>query len=399
MTSLRSHAFALPFTFFRQRPDEVIPEMQSFGFTGINLALNYHASRDFMLRQGPHLEYLSDGFHYYKPNVEKYAENSLLPASFDHLLNNEMLDSVIAAASARNFNVNAWAVFLHNSAVGMRNPEATVTNVYGNHFLSELCPSNLKVRGYVLGLTADLCSRGITSLTIESLHFHGARHGEHHERFFLEMSKTTEFLLSLCFCRSCMDRFTQTDGDALALKAKVIASLKPFLDETDPWLGKTITKDLLVQILGVEILNYLGSREESVTSLYHEVSNLARAAHVGTRLLDQSTLIDAENQNPFEMSWLLGIDSAQVRNLVDIYQPLLYYKTSSTVAEIATHYKRSLGGEIAAILRPTFPDNTNAENLLNKVHALKNIGISEIDFYLLDTMRPRDLQWIKSALS
>lgn len=398
MRSSRSHVFTLPHTFFRQSPSEVIPELQDSGLTGINLALNYHASRDFILRQGPQLQYLLDGFHYYKPDIEKYGESSLSPASSDHLLNNEMLDSVIDAASARNFDVDAWAVFLHNSAIGKKNPEATVTNVYGNRFLSELCPTNPQVRGYVLGLASDLCSRGIKSLAIESLHFHGARHGEHHERFFLEMSTTTEFLLSLCFCQACMDSFTQTGGDALALKTKVDAALKPFIDEADPWLGKIVTKDLLAQILGPEIINYLRSREETVASLYREVSTIAHGAHVTTRLVDQSTLVDSENQNPLELSWLVGIDNVQVRNLVDTYQPLLYRNTPDAVEKVAAHYIKSVGGEIMAILRPTYPDNVSAESLLKKVHALRSLGITGIDFYLLDTWRPRDLKWVKAAL-
>lgn len=399
MRSLRSHAFALPYTFSRQSPTEVISELQDSGFTGINLALNYHASRDFILRQGPQLQYLSDGFHYYKPNPALYPENSLLPASSDHLLNNEMLHSAIDAASARNFDVNAWAVFLHNSALGKKSPEATVTNVYGNHFLSELCPSNSRVRDYVLGLTSDLCSRGIKSLAIESLHFHGARHGEHHERFFLEMSKTAEFLLSLCFCQSCMDRFIRTGGDAPALKAEVIAALQPFIDDRDPWLGIALTKDLLAQILGSEIIDYLRTREETLSYLYREVSTIAHAAQVRTRFVDQAPIIDSENQNPLQSSWMVGIDNNEVRHHVDIYEPLIYRQTPEKVEEVAAHYNRSVGGEIVAILRPTYPDNTSAESLLKKVHALKGLGISEIDFYLLDTMRPRDLQWIKGALS
>lgn len=399
MSSLRSHVFTLPYTFFRQSPSEVIPELQASGLTGINLALNYHASRDFILRQGPQLEYLADGFHYYQPNLALYPENSLSPASSDHLLNSEMLHSVMDAATANNFDINAWAVFLHNSAIGKKSPETTVTNVYGNRFLSELCPSNPRVRGYVLGLTSDLCARGIKSLAIESLHFHGARHGEHHERFFLEMSKTSEFLLSLCFCQSCMDGFIRAGGDPLALKGKVIAALKPFLDDKDPWLGITLTKELLAQILGAQILDYLRVREDCVSSLYRDVSKIAHAAQVKTRFVDQSPLIDGESQNPLQLSWMVGIDNNQVRAHVDIYEPLIYRNTPEEVEETAAHYNASVGGEIVAILRPTYPDNTSAETLLKKVHALKNLGVSEIDFYLLDTMRPRDLQWIRSSLS
>ena len=183
----RHNAFTFPFTFFRQPAAQVIPELQSYGFTGINLALNYHASRDFLLRQGPALEYLADGFHYYQPNHDLYPEGAVTPHPKDTLLDNQLLDGVMHEANVRNFEVNAWAVFMHNSALGYQYPKLTVTNCFGNHFLSELCPSSREISGYISGLSADLCSRGITSLAMESLHFHGAHHGEHHERFFLEM--------------------------------------------------------------------------------------------------------------------------------------------------------------------------------------------------------------------
>jgi hypothetical protein len=57
-----------------------------------------------------------------------------------------------------------------------------------------------------------------------------------------------------------------------------------------------------------------------------------------------------------------------------------------------------VASEITAILRPTYPDCTSAENLLQKVDSLVGLGVKEIDFYLLDTMRKSDLVNIKKAL-
>ena len=65
---MRANAFCFPYSFFRQGALTVLQELKSSGFSGINLALNYHGSRDFLLRQGPQLEYLADGFHYYLPD-------------------------------------------------------------------------------------------------------------------------------------------------------------------------------------------------------------------------------------------------------------------------------------------------------------------------------------------
>ena len=56
MTKINSSAFTFPHTFFREKAEKVIPELINYGFSGINLALNYHSSRDLLLRQGPALE-------------------------------------------------------------------------------------------------------------------------------------------------------------------------------------------------------------------------------------------------------------------------------------------------------------------------------------------------------
>jgi hypothetical protein len=393
-----SNAFTLPFTFFRQAPAQVFEELKRAHFTGINLALNYHASRDFLLRQGPQLEYLADGFHYYLPNYDKYKVNSLRPASKDHLLDNKMLESVIVAADKAEMKVNAWAVFLHNSALGILEPSTTVTNALDNHFLSELCPANPRVRGYAVGLTKDLISRGISGLAIESLHFHGTRHGEHHERFFMELSPTTELLFSLCFCQSCIAKFNENGGDGEALKARVSKVLEPFLSNGDPWLDRILSQSYLVEILGEELLKYLSVREDTVTSLYREVTNLTKAAGVKSSYIDQSTIIEMDNAEPLTLSWQIGIDNKAIRQYVDAYLPLFYRKSPAKVAGIAMHYKSGVGGEIDAILRPTYPDCSDEAELLEKVSTLNHMGVNTVDFYLLDTWRPRDLQRVGNAL-
>jgi hypothetical protein len=54
---------------------------------------------------------------------------------------------------------------------------------------------------------------------------------------------------------------------------------------------------------------------------------------------------------------------------------------------------------ITAILRPTYPDSTSASNLSQKIDALVKLGVNEIDFYLLDTMRRSDLENLKKIIN
>jgi hypothetical protein len=399
MSSIKSHAFAFAYTFFREPAEKVIPELKSYGFTGINLALNYHGSRDLLLRQGPQLEYLADGFHYYKSDAGVYAKDAYKPALTDQLPSNELLDSVIKVAAANDFKVNAWAVYMHNSAIGMASPEAAVTNVFGNKFLSELCPINPAVRGYALGLTKDLVSRGLNGVVAESLHFHGARHGEHHERFFIELSPVSEFLFSLCFCKSCVANYQITGNDAQPLINKVTGLLNEVFQTQDPWLGKQLSKDLLAEVVGPEILKYLSAREEKLASLYEEVVKVSKAAGSVFKLVDQAPLLDMQSADALGNSWQVGINNQRINKIVDRYEPLIYRPDESGVSALAQNYLKNTTTGVTAILRPTYPDSTSRDNLAKKVSSLTKLGISEIDFYLLDTMRGSDLASIKSVLN
>jgi len=396
MTSVKSNAFTLPYTFFREPAAKVITDLKSHGLTGINLALNYHASRDFLLRQGPQLEYLSDGFHYYKADKSNYESGAVTPSDFDQLPSNQLLENVLSEAQKQDFEVNAWAVYMHNSAIGMTHPESTVTNVFGNRFLSELCPVNKAVQGYAVGMTKDLASRGVKSIMAESLHFHGARHGEHHERFFMELSPVTEFLYSLCFCKDCKGNFA---GNADVLADKIKSKLQIVFDDKDPWLGKVLSKELLAEIVGPEILDYLTSRENAVAALYQEVVSVAHQSGVKFKYEDQSPLLDTNSAKTLDRSWEIGIDNQKISKIVDRYEPLVYRTTPEGVSALANSYLKDLSVPVSAILRPTFPDCTEEQNLIGKVKALRELGINEIDFYLLDTFRPRDLTWVKMALA
>jgi hypothetical protein len=396
---MRANAFTLPYTFFRQDAHEVLSELKAAGFTGINLALNYHASRDFLLRQGPQLEYLSDGFHYYLPDTSKYSSDAIRPSKTDHSPDNKMLEGVLTAAKKLDLDVNAWAVFMHNSGIGFVEPGATVENALGNKFLSELCPSNPRVAQYAYGLVADLSSRGIKSIAMESMHWHGARHGEHHERFFMELSETTEFLFSLCFCPSCIANFDRTGGSGAQLKEKVQKALQPFLTDKDPWLGKTVTKAALAEIVGTEILEYLKTREATLAAVYAEIFRIASGSGVEVSYVDQSTLLDMNSATPLDLSWLVGIDPQSIVNSLTAFEPLVYRKSPAEVAAIYKHYADRLKMRLKPILRPTFPDNTDEKTLREKVAALAALGAADIDFYLLDTWRPRDLTWVANSLA
>lgn len=396
---LSFNAFVFAQTFNRQEPKVVLAELQGAGLTGINLALNYHSSRDFLLRQGPHLEYLQEGFHYYFPNFSSYNESAIKPAQGSYYENNLLLDLISEETRRVDFDLNAWCVYLHNFDLGSRNPTATVINVYGNQFLSELCPAHPAVREYAIGLSRDLCSRGIKKLLVESVRFHGLMHGEHHERFFLQMSKITEFLLYLCFCNSCTTEFSKRGGDPEALRNKVKFALNNFINESDSWLGLKLSITTLQEILGPEILMYLSSREATVTSLYAEICKVAQASGVQVQFLDPSTLQDKDSLHPLDDAWLAGHDAKAIGNLVDIFEPIFFETKLSDIAQVVSHFQKELSSPVAAAVSPMYPYISNKAELVEKVAGLLACDIKQVDFYLLDVMRKRDLVWISEAIT
>jgi hypothetical protein len=212
----------------------------------------------------------------------------------------------------------------------------------------------------------------------------------------MELSPITEFFYSLCFCKDCKGNFA---GDADELVEKVKSQLQIVFDDKDPWLGKVLSKELLAEIVGPEILDYLIARESAVADLYQKVVTVAHDSGVKFKYEDQSPLLDTNSAKTLDRSWELGIDNQKISKIVDTYEPLVYRTTSESVATLANSYLKDVSVPVSAILRPTFPDCTEEQNLIAKVKALRELGINEIDFYLLDTFRPRDLTCVKKAIA
>ena len=136
-----------------------------------------------------------------------------------------------------------------------------------------------------------------------------------------------------------------------------------------------------------------------MTELYAKAYQIAQAAGVKLRLVDQTPLLDFSDNSPLDSSWLIGVNYREVEKYIDAFEPLVYRTELSDAIAVTQHYQEQVSKEVIPILRPTFPDNRSENGLSAKVSSLRSLGIGEIDFYLLDTMRPRDLQWIKRALA
>ena len=384
------HSFSPP-----NNPSVNIDKLQDSGLTGINLALNYHASRDFTLRGTPSRRYLEDGAHYYQPDLSKYSTGAITPSLDDVYQDNSTLEKIQESGRKAGFDIHAWAVYFHNSAAGKQNPETVQINGLGQKLLASLCPSNPSAQGYAIGLTNDLLSRGIKSIAAESIHFHGLIHGEHHERYFIELSEISQYLLGFCLCIYCQSAAESAGADAKKLASEISAALNKLIAADDPWLGQQLNIANLISIFGIDIKNWILGQQRTLVNLHKEITKLAHSAEATLRWVDQSPLIGGLAQ-----SWRIGIDPKELGQVVDVIEPLFYRQNTSEIIELAKSYLSTINSpeKITGILRPTYPDNSSDKELAARISALKNLGIENIDFYLFDVWRERDLDWIKQAL-
>ena len=150
--------------------------------------------------------------------------------------------------------VNAWVVFLHNDRLGFEQPECATQNVFGDRYLTDLCPANPDVRAFAGALASDVAGYGVSNIFAESLNFHGLGHGYHHERYFEDLGEIGTFLLGLCFCEHCLEAAGNAGVDAERVKHSVRGELgRRFEQEPDEETGE-LAREWLEDACGDELL-------------------------------------------------------------------------------------------------------------------------------------------------
>jgi hypothetical protein len=102
-------------------------------------------------------------------------------------------------------DTNAWMVLMHNTRLGERHAEASVTNAFGDRYIYNLCPAAPAAREYAVALCEDIADAyPISGLTLETPGWLPFAHGYHHEFGLLRQNAWLDNYLGLCFCQHCM---------------------------------------------------------------------------------------------------------------------------------------------------------------------------------------------------
>ncbi|MEV6974968.1 hypothetical protein [Kitasatospora sp. NPDC093806] len=359
------------------------------GVGGVTLASVYHEARD-VFPHNPHrvIRYLEPGAAYFRPDPARWSGRRLRPVPSTAIGDRDPFAEAAEEARRRGLKLHAWTVFCHNDRLGFEHPDCAPANAFGDRHLTELCPAHPEVRAYARSLVGELARYGVDAIRAESLHFHGLRHGYHHERYFEELGPAAEALLGLCFCAHCRAAAVRAGVPADEVAAAVRAELRRRLAD-DAAAAEPAALD---ELAGGALAAYVDASAVTVTSLAAELAE--EAAGHGMRL----TFMDGGGPGT---GWLSGIDLPGLAKAAHQIETLGYARTPEAVREkiaaFALHGVRPQ--EMAVILRPMASDCDSPANLAAKIGVLRELGVPEVEFYNYGLMRLSSLDRIGAALS
>lgn len=402
---MRSSIFVFGTDFLHEGYEAVLDNLQRrAGVDGVALSATYHDARDVFAHNPKFHVYRNEGdVAWFAPEPKRYA-SGLIPRQATAAAGVDVLAQVCKRAGERGLAVDAWTIFLHNSVLATQHPDCATRNVYGDPYLTDLCPAHPRVRAYCGELAGDIARYPVRRLLAESLHYRPLEHGEHHERYLIHLPPEARMLLSLCFCEHCRAAGTRSGVAVDGLAMAVRAALEPV------WQGMLAPAHagpLLSEAWRPALERYVEMRADVVTSLVaqvHEaladsgveltfIDHAGTMAHVmqGTSADDEVTLASRR----------LGINPAAVAAVCDEFSVLGYVDTTQRLQALLASYRKVLGDKtrMSVAMRPLLPDCQLAENFGAKVAAACAAQPSSLDFYHYAMMPLNRLDWIRDALA
>lgn len=404
MPTVKSSAFVFGTDLLGEGYDTVLDNLKErAGLNGVSLSATYHDARDVFPHNPKYHVHRHEGdVAWFAPDLSRY-DSGLVPRLAASSGGTDVLSELCARAGRRGMSVDAWTIFLHNSRLATENPDCATKNVYGDPYLSDLCPANPRVRSYCRELASDISRYPVQRLIAESLHYRPLEHGEHHERYLIDLPPEARTLLSLCFCAHCRAAGLKAGVAVEGLAVAVRDALEPV------WLGQlapTFTGALSSQNARAELTAYVDSRIGSVSSLVGEVHQAMAGSGVRLSFVDHAGAMShvmrgaSADDDVAEASRKLGIHIAAAAAACDEIAVLGYVDTTPRLQAVLARYTQLLGAgcNIWVVLRPLLPDCHSEEDLSAKVAASLASCAAGIGFYHYAMMPLNRLDWIRRAL-
>lgn len=244
-------------------------EIAELGFPAVSLAAVQHSARVLMPHNPSRKVLTVEHAAAYVP-IDPNRYGRLRPRSPSWT---DPVDSFGRAADslrAAGLGVNAWTVVTHSSVLGRENPDLVVCNAFGDRYTYALCPAQPAVQEYAQALIADVVgSSPLDSLELEACGYMGVAHQSHHDKAGMTLDGLHAFLLSLCFCPACTERWADHGADPDSVRHRVTRALQAhFHGQPSPVGPDSNIEEALGSILGRENADaVLDARDEATFDL------------------------------------------------------------------------------------------------------------------------------------
>jgi hypothetical protein len=374
--------YVYPWDLAEEGVEAVAGRLLHAGLDTITVAASYHAGK-FVRPHAPQRKvyFPEDGTVYFRPRMERYGRikprvNTMV-AEFDALR--------LLERQAPGLRRIAWTVGLHNTPLGMQHPNVVARTAFGDPLYNSLCPSHPAVRDYLVALCADLgADYSLAGIAIEAPGWQAYRHGYHHEFELIDLGPRAETMLGMCFCDACRTRAEADGTDVDRLQARTQSELEAFLlsgrqPETDPGSDP-------------DWQAFIAFRARVVTSLVREVRE---ALNPEVELAIIPTVL-----TPNDRCWVEGSDLAALARTADRLEVPAYQTGPAAIAldMQAVREKAGAAAALSFILRPSFPNLRDADEVNAAVQAARTAGTRSISFYNYGHIRLESLDWIRAAL-
>jgi hypothetical protein len=361
----------------------VVDRLDAIGVDEISLATNYHHVQAFLPHNPERRTFFARASSYFQPG-DGYGE--LAPVPNEAMGDEDWLDRIIAGVEDSPLTLNSWTIGCHNSRLGMRHPDATLRNAFGDSLAFGLCPSNPRVRRFLTALVDDLDGRGcFERIELETFdYFYGTGYGWHHDKFHAELGTLGEFLFGVCFCEHCRANAADAGVDVESARETVreafdgiVAGAVPAGTDPGAWLRANPT-----------VADYLAVRTGTLDSLYAELAD-GTDADLGYYF----GLLDVDR------TWMHGVDGHALADHLDYYLVPAYESSrEDALATVAGADALTPDVPLHAGVLPGHPAIHDPDTLTDVVTGLADAGVPRLSFYNYGLLPEANLEWIERAI-
>ncbi|WP_435972305.1 hypothetical protein [Streptomyces sp. Qhu_M48] len=280
--------FAHPLS-FRERPQAQADWLAAHGVDGVRLAFSYHSGRWLLTTSDPCAVADFGAGQWFRDGSAPHDASRLQLA----VLGDEATTAT-ASLLESGIEVTAWLVGLHQSGPATRHPESALRNAFGHPYRHALCPARPEVRACAADLVARAARRpGVSGLELEAFGYLGWQHQSAHDKLGVVLRPVDRWLLSLCFCSACSERFTDAGIDVTAMAETVRTTLRAQL--IDPCEAGDIEADARAVLGSEQHDTVLGVRSRVTAELVREAVIAAAGLPVSVRATSNPYACDGKS--------------------------------------------------------------------------------------------------------